>query len=96
MSRDDEATVVVGSQKPSLGRIVLYRSSHLDGYYTGSSVPPDDHPAIITGVNRNADGNYDGTVALHVFYPLGCADMLSVPEADEEHKQGRWRWPERT
>jgi hypothetical protein len=76
---------------------VIYRSlGDADGKY-----PAEDHPAIITGVNRNADGTYDGTVALHVFYRTGGFDMDRVWEADPRphvtpsDRRGKWSWPER-
>jgi hypothetical protein len=89
MSRADDETKFMG-RVPTIGRIVVYRSlGDADGKY-----PAEDHPALITGVNRTADGTYDGTVALHVFYRTGGFDMEGVEETPTIQR-GKWRWPER-
>jgi len=90
VKRDEDATqtVVLESPKPTLGRIVLYRSlGDADGLY-----PPEDHPAIVTGINT------DGSVSLHVFYKTGGFDMPAVYESKEAigpNTRGHWRWPPR-
>ena len=83
----------VVAPRPTLGRIVLYRSGAAEGRFADTSNPPEDHPAIVTGINP------DGSIALHVFYRTGGFDMPVVYEAEEARGEsdwrGKWRWPPR-
>lgn len=76
-------------QRPTIGRIVIYRSR------VGV-----DFPAIITAVPGVPDHPFppdEGRVHLSVFYPGGLAHDYMVPEGVEgpSAEPGCWRWPER-
>lgn len=82
--------------KPTIGRIVTYRS--LKGR---------DYAAIITATHDNVarePAPDEGHVRLNVFWDGDAPDWINdggVPEdtdgvmPDGEHKPGHWRWPER-
>ena len=88
-----QAQEALGSRTPwpSLGRIVMYTNlGDSEGRY-----PPEDHPAIVTGVQEtNEPGTPGPFVSLHIFYKTGQFDMDSVPYSPEQ-KRGHWRWPDR-
>jgi len=77
-------------QKPSLGRIVIYRDPHND----------EDLPAIITDVGI---GSRELIVGLTVFQKrlLGPGQVMNVGYSVETkgwysvETKGCWRWPER-
>jgi hypothetical protein len=81
-------------QKPSVGRVVHYRSH-------GSPVLPDGtqryadrcRAAIITDVSDHPDG--EGYVSLCVLNPTGIFFDEECPH-DEGKAPGSWHWPERT
>ena len=71
-------------QKPSLGRIVLFR-----GQFSNSA---NEHPAIITRVWS------DTTVNLTVFLDASTAVVKTSVVLDEDMNSGAqysWRWPPR-
>lgn len=82
--------------KPSIGRIVIYRTrAGVDYAALITSTPDSGHPTPPA----------PGHVHLHVFYsrdtPLDFIDDGGVPEDTRgvepggEHQRGHWRWPER-
>lgn len=74
----------MSEQKPSVGRMVHYRS-----YGTpGGEYTPQPRAAVITQVND------DGTVGLFIMNPTGVFFPTSVPYSAEP-KSGCWNWPPR-
>ena len=69
-------------QKPSLGRIVIYRDPHND----------EDLAAIITDVGI---GNRELVVGLTVFHKRLLGPQAVVGVGYSVETKGCWRWPER-
>lgn len=66
--------------KPTVGRIVFYNNTGLDG------LPKDQHPAIVQHVND------DGSVRLWVFGAFNYSIQNNVTEGTG---LGQWSWPPR-
>lgn len=80
-------------QKPSVGRIVHYKSYGTpNGEYT-----PECRAAIVTAVIEKDDhGNpIEGAVSLCVLNPTGMFFNETVLQSEEDKKGGTWHWPER-
>ena len=79
---ENEAPYIVGSQKPSQGRIVIYHHpGSADGKY-----PPTTSPAIIQSVQA------DGSCTLFVFGPKGQHMDSGLVEGTGPCQ---WSWPPR-
>jgi hypothetical protein len=80
--------------KPSVGRIVHYRS-----YGTpGGEYPSVCRAAVITAVDeyqKSDDGGFVGHVDLCVLNPEGMFFNKGVHQDEESHKGGSWHWAER-
>lgn len=76
--------------KPSIGRIVHYRS-----YGTpGGEFLPEPRAAIITEVNHVSEDGKTMVASLAVLNPTGMFFNTSVPYS-EDPKPGCWSWPPR-
>lgn len=78
-------------QKPSVGRIVHYRS-----YGTpGGEYPSVCRAAIVTAVEAaHPTDRALGLVDLCVLNPEGMFFNRGVRQDDGEHRGGTWHWPE--
>jgi len=72
-------------QKPSLGRIVLFRAHHANG--------KSEHPAIITRVWSNECVNL--TVFPDTQLPISYTSVLQNESLTEGWQSCAWRWPPR-
>jgi hypothetical protein len=82
--------------KPSVGRVVHYRS-----YGTpNGEYPSTCRAAIVTGVDTyqdgdSSDGTHLGHVSLCVLNPEGMFFNRSVRQDEDTQRGGTWHWPER-
>lgn len=77
----------MSEQKPSVGRIVLYRAFGTPG----GEYPAVDRAAVVTQVHGDGPGV---AVGLAVLNPTGIFFNTSISYS-EEALPGTWRWPPR-
>ncbi|MGH4009406.1 MAG: hypothetical protein ACRDTH_14855 [Pseudonocardiaceae bacterium] len=83
----------MSDQKPSIGRIVHYRS-----YGTpGGEFEPECRAAIITEVDnyQESTSSFIGHVSLCVLNPAGMFFNRAVLQDETDKHGGTWHWPER-